>query len=715
MRTRTGPLSGRRILRLPQIVGSLAAVFGVFTLIFGAWTATSIWSFPRFVIVVLILIYLPGKLLLDTARLRLKTLEDLTLSLVLGTTVSGLLYWMAVYVGWLPLFALWPLLAVMAYLYRRRKSWRDVLRFRVSVGLTHTLLLSVIIAGLAPLVMLPMYYHNLAVLPSGGMTFLTKPKDVIFHLSIGQELTHSIPPQAPFLAGQPLGYHHAMDLLVAMLSKSAGLSVLDLTVRFLPTFFVVVMVLAIFCFGRVWLGSGPGAVLTAFLVIFGEDLSFIPGLLLGSRDAWSAQFFGVPTTYSLYFMNPMLPALGVLFCGLFCLVRFCREGGKAWLILTAFLFAIAMEYKVFVTAQVLAGLAVAGVICLVLFRDSRLLKILLLTALFATPLVLYTVLGTEAAARVWVRIDPWPYIPKALEQFNLSNTSFGYYVSALFGRGPGTFAGAAMLLLVGLPMYLVGSLGLRVVAIPRMLRDLVSPVPAAVERFFVVVFLVLGPLIALTSRVTPREYPGDYNNAVWFYVQSKYVIWIFVVELILSLLRGRKLAWHAVILTVLVGLTIPSSIQYLHVQTSHRLDILDESELELVDFLGRGCPQGEVAFGRQDVVQVVVAMTKCRVPIVNLGIYPHSFATMADLDQRRTDSEEFWDNWNEGRLRADILERYGVDYVVADKRAGDLVPVGPFGSEGDHQPAGTGVAVLPTFENDYFVVYRVLTDDEQPT
>jgi len=40
--------------------------------------------------------------------------------------------------------------------------------------------------------------------------------DVLFHIEIANELTHTVPPQAPLFAGHPLSYHYGMDLAVAM-------------------------------------------------------------------------------------------------------------------------------------------------------------------------------------------------------------------------------------------------------------------------------------------------------------------------------------------------------------------------------------------------------------------------------------------------------------------------------------------------------------------
>ena len=53
-----------------------------------------------------------------------------------------------------------------------------------------------------------------------------------------------------------------------------------------------------------------------------------PGFLHGQGVPWATAYFGMPTIVSLYMLNPMLPALGVLAAVLLCLRHFMR--GEAW-------------------------------------------------------------------------------------------------------------------------------------------------------------------------------------------------------------------------------------------------------------------------------------------------------------------------------------------------------------------------------------------------
>jgi hypothetical protein len=701
-------------VRFPHIALVIAGILVVLAATFGVWTATSVLSFPLFVLSGLFLIYLPGELVLDAAKLDPRPLDRLPLALIAGMTVSGLLYYLSALAGAVGAFAIWPLLALGWRAYKLWRGWPGWWAVRCTLTVDHLMLAGVLFLCVAPLTILPAYYGNLDLLPNGGMTFLRRPNDAIFHLSIANELTHSIPPQAPFLAGLPLGYHFGMDLLVAMFARLARVSVADSTVRFLPTFLTLTVVLAVFSFSRLWLRSGRWAVLCAFLVVLGEDFSFIPGLLTGSTEVWSAQFFGMPTTFSLYFMNPMLPALAVLFGGLFCLAKYSRGDGRNYAFLSAFLFAIVTEYKVFTTLQVAAALGVAGLVYLALFRDRRLLQVLALTLLLSAPLALYSVFGTQASSRVWLRVEPWPYIPEAIEQMGLLGTSVGRGLEALFhGHGLSVPALGA-LVLVALPAYLAGSLGARVLAIPGVLRGLFSPRADGGTGFFLSLFAVLGALATLTLTVTPRGYPSgsEYNNAVWFYVQSKYVLWILALEWVMRVTARRPGRWRVGTVMAIVLLSLPSSLQFFRVQASQPTTVLASSEVELVEALGASLPSGQVVISRQEVAEVVVSLTPCRVPVLNLGIYPHSFVSMAELAERRADRDEFWEDWNEGRVRDDILERYGVKYVVVDRRQGDATLVDLPESRGGSPGSEGSVPLSRFFQNEDFVIYAVGSENE---
>jgi len=221
-----------------------------------------------FVIAVLLLAYLPGKLLLIALNRTLSPLEDVTLACFLGLILSSSAYWLIAYVHQARFFLVWPLgtTAVFVCLYgtKIRTPWRHSTNqaflpsksAAVMCDRSGIALAGVVAIGIIVLAYLPFYYTNLTPRSDGTMRVHPVP-DVLLHIALANELTHTIPPQAPHVSGHLLSYHYGMDVAVAMFAKATGLNTVDLSVRFVPTLFLALVMLSIFCFSRIWLGSQP--------------------------------------------------------------------------------------------------------------------------------------------------------------------------------------------------------------------------------------------------------------------------------------------------------------------------------------------------------------------------------------------------------------------------------------------------------------------------
>ena len=318
-----------------------------------------------FVIAVILLGYIPGKVLLIALKRTLSPLEDATLGCFLGLIVSGVAYWLISYAHQARFFFLWPLgiAAVFVWLYLRKTKtlWlgppepesllvesASVPRDRSGVALA-----GVVALGIIVLAFLPFYYTNFTSRTDGTVRAYPVP-DVVLHIALANELTHTIPPQAPHFSGHPLSYHYGMDVAVGMFANATRVNTRDLTLRFVPTLFLALSMLSVFCFSRNWLRSGYFGALVVLLVFFGEDFSFIPGLLRGENLDWSLRYFSVPpAVLPLFYTNPILPGLGLLFAGLFSLQRYLEERNGAWLFLTSLLFVALIEVKIFTAAQIM--------------------------------------------------------------------------------------------------------------------------------------------------------------------------------------------------------------------------------------------------------------------------------------------------------------------------------------------------------------------------
>jgi hypothetical protein len=659
-----------------------------------------------FVAAVLLLAYVPGKLLLLLVKLTLEPLEDVTLSCFLGLVVSGVVYWLVAFADQARFYLVWPLATATVFVWCERSkiklSWphcvRLAPRYEAAAGKLpdrSTLVLAGVVAfGIIVLASLPFYYTNFTWRGDGMMRVCPVP-DVLLHIALANELTHTVPPQAPHVSGHLLSYHYGMDVAVAMFAKATGLNAVDLSVRFVPTLFLALVMLSVFCFSRIWLGSGYFAVLVVFLVFFGEDLSFIPGLLFGENVDWSLRYFSVPpAVIGLFFTNPILPGLGLLFAGLFCLQRYLQERSGAWLFLTALLFAALIEVKIFTAAQIMCSLGVAAVLYLVAYRNSDLFKVAACTAALATPLLWPVLLRNKSEANFVMKFEPGLYVSQAMEALGIKDRLSGWVAFAT----------------VALPIYLVGSLGLRVIGVPAILNAIFRPNPKSALRFILGLFVLIGLLMALMFSITPAGWTFRYNPVSGtLLVQSKYVAWLFAVEVLQTLYRwavGRgmypALATAGIMATTVV-LSVPATLQHFIFWRNpdhyfgqgkpfgKQLQSYDAATLAITDFLTKDAQPGDVVLCGDDLLAPVLALTKCRVPF---GYFAYAAVARSDYTRREAAVKQFWKDWPLGRVQQDLLREVGVRYIIVRKA-----------SEG--VPATVPVILSKMFENSEFAVFKV--------
>jgi len=657
-----------------------------------------------FFVAVIMLAYVPGKLLLIGLKRTLRPLEDVTLACILGLVVSGLVYWLITFAHQERFYFFWPLstagISVWLLTSKRKSLLSNSSRLEPltqtampSADRSMLVLAAVVALGIIALAFLPLYYTNFTWQPDGTMR-VYPVSDVLFHIAIANELTHTVPPQAPVFAGHPLSYHYGMDLAVAMFARATGLDTRDLTVRFVPTLFVGLSMLSVFCFSRKWLRSGYFGALVVFLVFFGADFSFIPGLLLGEKGDWSLRYFSAPAVVTLFYFNPILPALGVLFAGLFCLDRYVHERSRAWLFLAALLFVALIEVKMLMAGQLMCSLALAAVIYLIFFSNADLFKVGTCTAIAAIPLVCWMLLKNRSSAQIVTKFEPWLYVSHAMQMLGLGNRL----------SGPLAFT------LVALPIYLVGCLGLRLVGVPGIFSAIFRPRPEGALRFLLAIFVVIGVVIALTCSFTPAGWSFQYNPiSSTFLVQSEYVAWIFAVEAFQrfyqwAIRRGvyPALAAGGIIVTAAV-LSLPATVQHFVVwrDPGHffgagkpfgkELLTYDLQTLATMEFLQADAHPGDVALTPDDLLAPLLALTKCRVP---MGYFAQTAVARGDYMRRETAEKKFWAAWHQGNIQEEFLREVGVRYILVRKSS-------------DRLPAEIPANISNVFENSEFAVLKV--------
>jgi hypothetical protein len=629
--------------------------------------------------------WLPGRALLALLRVRAGLLEQAVVSLALGLVGSAAAYWLLAFLGLRPLFWLWPpaaglLLVRLREAGPRRAPEEGARGDLAAVG-------ALVVLAVAALAFAPFYYRNLAPTRDGGLTFYALP-DLVLHLSIAQELTHAVPPTVPFMPGTPLSYHYGADLVLALFSAVPGLGLPDVAARFVPTLFFALALGAAFVAARAFGLGRAGATACAFLVVFGEDFSFLPALLRGAPpgEPWAVTMLQAPTVVSLFMMNPMLPALGLLFASLACLARFCQGGGSGHLVVAAALAAGLIDVKVFAAAHLLAALAIAALLALWRMRDRRLLWAALALAALVLPRLILTASGEVGPTRVTVGLSS--FVPDAVVNLGLRGTVLGAAVFDLLERGRLT-PWSLLAVLAASVLYLALAFGLRCLGLPGVLRALGLRDPREAHRLVLASFVLLGPVLALGLQILPASAargPEAYNNAVWFLVQSKYLAWVFAAERLGAWWLSGSTLRRAGLVAGVLALSLPSTLQFMRLQFAEGPPALDRRLVEVAAFLRAHEAPGRVVVAPESVGGPLISLAPCRSPLPD-ALFPHFRGRLPGIRER---VDAFWDAWDYGTpIEAPLRALGPVDLVVARPRRAS--------------PAG----VTEVFRNDALAVYRV--------
>jgi hypothetical protein len=489
--------------------------------------------------------------------------------------------------------------------------------------------------------------------PSGD--FLLDPlvtSDSAFHVGLTHELVIGHPPQVPGVAGFPLGYHLGTDLVRAAALRWAGTDPWDSLTRLDVTLWALALALGLRALAA-RLGAPPLAVALVPWTLLFTDFSFV--FAANPQAHWWTDLLRGNLLLSLAYANPIVPALGLVVGALVSLSRFEETEGRGHLVLAALQSAAVPFFKVFLGSQLLLGLGVAWLLAL---RAPR--RALLVVALPCALATAALALG-KGGETVNVALAPLDLVRVTRETLGL--TPIG---------GPELLAWAAL--------WLVASLGLRLVALPGAIRALRGSATASILGTMALSGWPLGLLFRVAA---PEVLEGQkiVNDAAYLVEQSGPLLWVFaaiVVAGFASSPRRRALA-----LTALALLATPATWQYAVKKATTPPDRLPAPMVRVAQALERVSRPGDVVLQRPGAryPPAPVVLAGRRVPYERFTPYLTQFASRADLEARHEVVYRFFRTTSREEalaiarsLGASFLALYGRDRVRFDT-TGVLDPV----------------------------------------
>ena len=448
--------------------------------------------------------------------------------------------------------------------------------------------------------------------------------DTAFHVAVTWEITNSWPPQVPGLAGVPLHYHLGPHLIRAAAWRWAGITPYDAMYRFDVTLWAIGLVLALRAAARA-LGAGRFAIALAGFSPLLADFSFVFAGQPGAR--WWPELMGGNLLLSLIFANSLVPALALALGASVALGRARAGEGRGWLALAAALAAAVPFFKVFLAAPLAAGLVAALVLC---GSPGAVLAV-------AAPCLLATIaLVLGSGTPLEILFDPLAPVAHTRQLLGLPLVE------------------GARLVRFAVP-WLAVALGLRLMAVPGALRALGS---RSVAPVVLGTMALVGWPIALLLRLSADR---EFNEAVYFTVQSGALLWLFVAlaleRLALSGIRpGLLIAVGAV-------LSLPATTELVVRKALAPRDIVPARVLEAMAALAGDSRPGDVVLMRpySRFPPPPVVFVRRRLPYTNYLPYMRQFAPPPLLRARSEQLRSFFrsdDPAEARRLAAELHARH---------------------------------------------------------
>lgn len=348
--------------------------------------------------------------------------------------------------------------------------------------------------------------------------------DTAFYVGVAWELAAGYPPQAPALAGVPMGYHLGPHLVRGAAARWAGTPPYDAISRFDVTLLALGLVLVLRGAART-LGAPPLAIALVSWAPLAADFSFLYASVPGAR--WWSFLCGGNLLHSLFFARSTIFALLLALGALVAYGRARAGEGRGFLLLAGLLSLALPYFNVFLASLMLAGLALAWLAG----RERGALLALLLPMAAALALL---VLGSRAG-EAQIYLDPLGAV---------QNTQ------RLLARPP--LAGVG--LVAGTGLWLIAALGLRLLGLPATVKALVSRDAPAVT---LATMALLGWPLRLLVHINADN---RFDESAYFAEHSGAVLWLFTAMALAPL--ATRLGRPLLAALLLAALTLPATLEF---------------------------------------------------------------------------------------------------------------------------------------------------------
>ncbi len=371
--------------------------------------------------------------------------------------------------------------------------------------------------------------------------------DAFVHLALENSFQkHLWPLTNPTFASAPLfNYHILFDYLTALLSRFLNVPLLDLYFRYLPILMSMGIGLLALLLMKVWKKQTSSICWTLILIYLGGSWGFVFNLFRTHR-LWGGESLFWSTQAISTLINPPLAFSLIIF--LVFLLLFARWQAQLTLkrvIVLALVGALLIQAKAYAAAILGLGLAILSLQSFV-SKDRRFRQLFLLTGLLAGFSFLLFLPTYRQGSNLFV-ISPFWFIKAMID----SPDRLGWQRAAnawQFYESQHLVIKLALLQSVGLFIFFLGNLGLRVLGIRDMFSKLRSQDFSLSLISWCILIGLLIPLVVVQTSNPWNSIQFMYYSLFFlsFFAGPTVAVWLFT--------RQNLISFSAVLMVVVLGI-----------------------------------------------------------------------------------------------------------------------------------------------------------------
>lgn len=405
--------------------------------------------------------------------------------------------------------------------------------------------------------------------------------DTMWNIALTAELVNHFPPEHPGLSGEKLkNNHYFYPLVLAIIHKLTGISMLDLYFRIGPILVSIIYGFSLYLAAKIFSRNPFFQALIIFMGYFSGSLSYVLPVFYGRSFNWQGNTFLSDQPFD-QIINPY-SVLGYAFMlsAVYLTTRiFDKKNTSSWkyILLFSLISGLSYGFKSFGGIIMVGALILTTAVSLFLEKKRNKVAVIFLTLLFFLP-VFFLITEPDKAGLRWA--PGWVLTEMMIKGDGLNIPQYaqieGYYQS--IGNLPGLFK----IRFTELAIYIIGNLGIRLLGLIMLIRLVFK------KRTYTNLYILFCTILSLAIPLL-FNLGGNAHNIVQFTPYSLVILavlsGVFLEKTYYRLSEKGKGFLGIMIFLIVILLAVPVNIKNIYTKLEMPNDKLAVSEMEALQFI----------------------------------------------------------------------------------------------------------------------------------